>query len=114
MNQNLEKPATKDELHKELGDFADEVILPGVQGIVDDSEKRIGEKIDYLDRKIDGNSNGINTVLEQLQRIQETLDLMGAEQSKNKLEVKVIDWLCKRVDVLERKLGVAPVPIGRE
>ncbi|NQU77710.1 hypothetical protein HQ544_03360 [Candidatus Falkowbacteria bacterium] len=110
MNQDLEKPVTT----KDLGEFTDEVIMPGVEHIVNDSEKRMGERIGSVEREVLSNRNGINTILEKLQRMQESLDKMGAEQSRNKLEVKVIDWLCKRVDVLESKLGVEPEPIPRE
>jgi len=107
MNQDLGKPVTKEELHKELGDFTDEVIMPGVERTVKQTEER-------LERKIDMTQNSVNIVLEQLKRMQEAIDRIENRQEKGRLEVKVIDWLCKRVDVLERKLGVEPESIPRD
>ena len=46
--------------------------------------------------------------------MQEAIDRIGVQQDKEKLEIKVIDWLSKRVDVLEKKLGVMAEPIPQE
>ncbi len=100
MNQNLKKPIAI----KDLGEFTDEVILPGVERTVKDSEER-------LERQILATQNGINTILEKLQRMDEKIDRLEVRQDKERLEIKVIDWLTKRVDVLEKKLGITPEPI---
>lgn len=81
--------------------------MPGVERTVKQSEDR-------LERQILLNRNTINAVLEKLQHMQDVIDRIDNRQEKEKLEVKVIDWLCKRVDVLERKLDVTPEPIARE
>lgn len=103
MNQDLEKPITM----KDLGEFTDEVILPGVERTVKDSEER-------LERQILANRNGINAILEKLQHMQEAIDRMEIRHDKERLEIRVIDWLTNRVSVLEKKLGVIPEPMPQE
>ena len=103
MDKDINQPITI----KDFGEFTDEVLLPGV-------ERTVSGVKNELSKEIMMNRNGINTVLEKLQHMQEAIDRIGVQQDKEKLEIKVIDWLSKRVDVLEKKLGVMAEPIPQE
>ncbi|MCG2693009.1 hypothetical protein L6279_02765 [Candidatus Parcubacteria bacterium] len=99
---------------KDLGEFTDEVLLPGVELTIKQSEKRLGQKIETNYNGIQANYNGIQEIMKTLKEMQKSIQRLEIRQDKESLEIRVIDWLTNRVVVLEKKLGIVPEPMPQE
>ena len=103
-NQDVQKSLTLED----LGKFTEEVILPGVENIVERKVKPLDNRMDSLDNRMDSLESGINTVRGEAKQYRDEIltveDKVAGDLSKFLQEQAAIGYNYKRLEKRVHKL----------